>query len=277
MESKTIKSQTQIETEMKKQLHNDLYDYLVCQKCQIVPKIGEIYVCAKNDHATCAACFMSTKVCKICKTAITTQSKVLEQLRTRLPISCKNRKNGCQTVLTLDSLVYHEIDCEWRPIFCPDLSCKAETVIFNTLDQHLTDNHIYHNVPTNQSFFFNGFNTVKEEYYSGNSEFWIPVKLSLKKAQFFCEVTLNQGRFYFWVYYHGSPENAKNYKYTIKIFNNGDEKFIYNATVRSLNESKETIIRDENALVISTTQVRRLVSNEKLKWDVQLWGFGSLF
>jgi hypothetical protein len=135
-----VKSETQIETEAMKKLYKTLYKYLVCQKCIIVPKTGAIYVCATGEHATCAACFIYTKVCEVCKKAITTPSKVLEELRTSLPISCKNQKNGCSTVLTMDSLVYHEVECEWRTIFCPDLDCK--TVIFNMLDQHLKKQHL---------------------------------------------------------------------------------------------------------------------------------------
>jgi hypothetical protein len=112
---------------------------LIAEKLTFTP-LCILYRFANREHATCAACFISTKVCEVCKMA-TIPSPVLEQLRTSLPISCKYRKNGCQTVLTLDSLVYHEIDCEWRLIFCPDLSCNTEPVIFNTLDQHLTENH----------------------------------------------------------------------------------------------------------------------------------------
>jgi hypothetical protein len=269
MASKIVKSEAQIETEVKTKIHNDLYAYLVCQKCKIVPKTGEIYVCAKNEHATCAACFISTKVCKICKTAVTTQSKVLEQLRTSLPISCKNRKNGCQTVLTIDSLVYHEIDCEWRLIFCPDLNCKAEIIIFNKLNQHLTEHHKNPNVNKKLSVFEQNL-ILTEENYSRSSAFWYPIPFSLKKAQFFLEFALKNGRFYLWVYYHGSPEEAKNYKCKLKVFGDCDAEFIFNGIVRSLDESKETVFKDECSLDFSVTQARQLVSNGLLKSSVEV-------
>jgi hypothetical protein len=76
--------------------------------------------------------------------------------------------------------------------------------------------------------FVDGHHTVNEQCYSQGTMFWKTIKLLLKEAQFFCEFTMNEGRFYFWVYYHGSPESAKNYKYTIKVSNNGDEEFSYN-------------------------------------------------
>jgi hypothetical protein len=44
-------------TNYKIQLHNDLYKFLVCQKCEEVPKYGPIYTCDAGDHATCTDCF----------------------------------------------------------------------------------------------------------------------------------------------------------------------------------------------------------------------------
>jgi hypothetical protein len=61
------KSDTEIEAEMKKKFHNDLYTYLVCQKCKIVPKTGAIYVCTNGDHASCRACFNQSDICNICQ------------------------------------------------------------------------------------------------------------------------------------------------------------------------------------------------------------------
>jgi hypothetical protein len=268
MASRMIKSLTQIETDLKKQLHNDLYDYLVCQRCQIVPKTGEIYVCALGEHAMCADCFISTKVCPICFTKNARPSKGLEQLRNKLPMSCKYRKNGCTTVLTLDSMLYHEPECQLRLIFCPDLNCGAKE-LFQELGLHLKYSHPCV-VERKLSLFYTCY-IVHEDTYYMETETYNPIQFSLKKAQFFLQMFVNNGLFYFWVHYHGSPEEAKNYKCTIKVFKDGaDEKFIYTSTVRSLDEPLETIINDENALIISTRQIRRLVANGKLKCIVKV-------
>jgi hypothetical protein len=269
MASKIVKSEAQIETEVKKKLHNDLYTYLVCQKCQIVPKTGTIYACPKAEHAICAACFVLTKICTICKTAVLpTPSKILEQLRTSLPISCKNRKNGCKTVLTMDSLVYHEVECEWRKIVCPDFFCKIGNVIYNMLSQHMTE-HKNQIVDKEMLVFEQNF-LLTEEYLSKSSLIWYPIPFSQKQAKFFLELVLQNGRFYLWVYYHGSPEEAKNYTCNLKVFGDCDAKFIYNGIVRSLDEPKETVFKDGCALDFSLTQARLLVSNTVLKCSVQV-------
>jgi hypothetical protein len=61
------------------------------------------------------------------KSNVSARSKASEIVRTTLPLSCKFRKNGCNAVLTLEALLHHEVDCQWRLIFCPH---HAE-VLFN--------------------------------------------------------------------------------------------------------------------------------------------------
>jgi hypothetical protein len=140
-----IASLQPIKIDLKKELHNEFYNVFVCQICKEVPKQGPIYTCNTGDHATCNDCFQTSKVCK-CKADIKYRNKALEKIRTSLPLSCKFRKNGCSSVLTLESLLFHEVDCEWRQIFCPVLGCSSnesdgDKILFNLLDNHLTEHH----------------------------------------------------------------------------------------------------------------------------------------
>jgi hypothetical protein len=48
----------------KKKLHDDLYQFLVCQKCEEVLNEGPIYNCDAGDHAACNDCFQTSNVCK---------------------------------------------------------------------------------------------------------------------------------------------------------------------------------------------------------------------
>jgi hypothetical protein len=184
-----------------------------------VPKTGSIYVCTNGEHAICADCFILKKKCD-------NPSKGLEQLRNKLPLSCKNRKNGCKTVLTLDSMLFHEAECEWRPIFCPVLFCYDKSDIFTMHAPHLTDFES-DLVDQKQSFFEKVFLLKKNKGLLQDYGCWSdPNRFSLKKGQFFFKMVLDRGLFYFWVYYCGSSEEAKNYNCTIEVFN-GDQKFSY--------------------------------------------------
>jgi hypothetical protein len=254
MASSVVKSESQIRMDLKKELHNDFYEFLVCQNCEAVPKEGPIYTCdnATCDFATCKDCWQITKknICK-CLSNVRTQSKVLEKLRTTLPLSCKFRKNGCNTILTLDSLLYHEVDCQRRPIFCPRLSCISNTtnavkIIFNLFAYHLTEHHTDVATDLFASMIESHFTDITAYYLNENCEndrySWPPRKLTLNGAQFFIEMVLRNDRFYIWLYYYGSKEEAKNYSCTIRAYGGPDnEEFIGWSAQRSNHFTLSTI------------------------------------
>jgi hypothetical protein len=183
----TIHHKTQIELDLKKNLHIDLYKFLVCQECEEVPKYGLIYTCDAGDHATCKYCFETSKVCKCkCNDNIKNRSKALEHIRTTLPLACKNRKNGCNAILAINSLLCHEVDCQFRGIFCPVLSCTKEVgnIVFNNLGDHLTEHHKdIDNDNGDTSYIDSGF-VVDERVFASNAA-WSPEKLVLKKSSIF--------------------------------------------------------------------------------------------
>lgn len=110
----------------------------------VVPKLGQINLCQDGKHAICENCSAMTNICN-CGSRIMGRSHGLEKLRTTLPMSCKYGKNGCHVILSLDVLLYHEENCQWRPIFCPDMNCSeafdGPNVIFNSLEDHLSKYH----------------------------------------------------------------------------------------------------------------------------------------
>jgi hypothetical protein len=258
MASKITKSETQNDLDVKKRLHNDLHEFLVCQKCKEVPKYGPIYSCDSGDHATCQYCFKTSKVCK-CKANIKVRNKGLEKVRTTLPMSCKFRKNGCNAVLTLESLLYHERDCQFRVIFCIFLDCfcnsqKIPKIIFKNLEDHLTEKHTQ-------------IDNANTSYIEFQCPFFHkdtpgPTKLVLNNSQFFYVMAMKNDRYYFWAYYYGSSEEAKNYNCTIKLFG-GDEEYSYNGPPRSLDESRDEIIWKEYALCLGFEQFVRLIQKDR--------------
>jgi hypothetical protein len=166
--------------------------------------------------------------------------------------------------LTLESLLYHEVECQFRGIFCPFEQCQKEVpyIVFKNLDDHLTE---YHKDILSE-------NTSYIESYFKNFSSWStpsPTKLVLNNAQFFLVMAREKwpkGRFYIWVYYYGSPEEAKNYHCSIKLFGDGEE-FIYNGPPRSLDESKDQIIGEDHALSLGFC---RVPCEKTLKYSVKI-------
>jgi hypothetical protein len=263
------KSETQSNMDLKKTLHNDIYEFIVCQKCEEVPKEGPIFSCDGGDHATCNVCFHTSKVCK-CKANIKHRSKVLEKIRTTLPLSCKFRKNGCNSVLTLESLLYHEVDCQFRLIFCPSCPVKeVPNIVFKNFEDHLSEHH------KDMAYAYTSYHerrfTVKESLlaFTTSTVSWT-LKFDFNKAHFFRMMAKEKDRFYIWIYYYGSMGEAENYNSTIKVFGGTGEEYIYNGPPRSLDESINQIIRDENALILGVGQVKRLLVNEALQCSVKM-------
>jgi hypothetical protein len=79
-------------------------------------------------------------------------------------------------------------------------------------------------------------------------------------------------RFYIWLYYYGSREEAKNYNCTIKVFGGPDnEQFPYEGPPRSLDESRLEVINGDCCLSISLSQAKRIVSEQgKINYSVNI-------
>jgi hypothetical protein len=68
---------------------------------------------------------------------------------------------------------------------------------------------------------------------------------------------------------YGSKEEAENYQSTIKVYGGAGEEYNYIGPPRSLDESKDQIIREGNALILYVSQVKRLVNKDCLQCLVQ--------
>jgi hypothetical protein len=165
--------------------------------------------------------------------------------------------------LTLESLHYHEVDCQFRVIFCPVLTCNAcsdvPKIIFKNLEDHLTEHHT--DTPTDTSYTERTFTVTEEDLASTANICWGPqlTKLVLNNAQFFRGMAKEKDHFYIWIYYYGSKEEAENYQCTIKVYGGAGEEYNYIGPPRSLDESKDQIIREGNTLLLCVSQVKRLL------------------
>jgi hypothetical protein len=54
------------------------------------------------------------------------------------------------------------------------------------------------------------------------------------------------------------------------VFGGAAEEYIYNGPPRSLDESQDQIIREDNALILSNGQVKRIISQDKLKCSIKI-------
>ena len=108
----------------------------LCTFCKIIPR-GPIY---QSEEGTI--------VCSTCKDSKegnfqqNDMTKLMEKLLSTLPRSCKFKKNGCKRTMDIQSIEYHEEDCEHRDIQCVATICQ-EILPASSLFGHLKTVHEY--------------------------------------------------------------------------------------------------------------------------------------
>jgi hypothetical protein len=158
---------------------------------------------------------------------------------------------------------------------CVNNKRNGTKIIFNLFDNHLTEHHTDLANDLNQSSIENVLNQITEDDLNCMETAyckWVARKISLNGAQFFDEVILKHQKFYMWVYYLGSKEEAKNYSCAIKVYGGPDnEEFSYIGPPRSLDESLEEVIAANCGLMLNLDQAKRIVSEEKMKYSIKIF------
>ena len=108
-----------IKFETEKKILDEVADEVACSICKIVPREIPLYmspggniVCSKCKHANPRANFKQNEL-----------TRAMDKVLQSLPKTCKFRKDGCKIAANLNSIEYHEEDCEFRDILCPLLFC----------------------------------------------------------------------------------------------------------------------------------------------------------
>ena len=74
---------------------------------------------------------------------------------------------------------------------------------------------------------------------------------------------------YFWLYFIGSPQEVKNYAYTLSLTTKTGEKFTYYGHVKSLDEERHEIIVQKLGFAIGIEVIKRAM-NEKKEFDMEV-------
>jgi hypothetical protein len=183
------------------------------------------------------------------------------------PTKCKFTDNGCQVVILLKDLEVHEVDCVYRNINCPFRDCNAKDVSFIGLGDHLDAKH--------EDLKKIGKARSKDFILMQDQEpaVWIPQELAFRNRSFFTEVHRDaalKSRL-FWMYFHGTPEEAVHYSYRIKIVGGNGKEITFKGDVYSLHETKKAIMVRKDVLNVFDCQVISLVVDEKINFEITLY------
>ena len=102
----------------------------------------------------------------------------------------------------------------------------------------------------------------------GQSVYWVPRRLVVenKNGTTFFEVgttSIKKEVAYRWIYFHGSPDEAKNYGYTMTVSGETIESFTYHGYMHTLDDNMEKIMDEKSCLAIPIEGIRRIMDEEK--------------
>ena len=104
-----------------------------------------------------------------------------------------------------------------------------------------------------------------------SEEKWCPKKFTAFNKTFFEVGILRNNLIYKWVYVLALPDEAKNYFFHAYVKNsNGENVLTYYDQVRSLVESHEEVIENENCFIIGVKQAKKFVKEDTKQVDFSM-------
>ena len=248
---------------------------LQCHKCKNVPgpTQKDRYSCTNAAHTLCEEhkikCPCGSKVGK-------SPSPVISKLLQNLPWMCKNYKMGCREIkMNVEDLDHHQRKCVYREVYCPEIVCKKEKVLFKDILIHLKKCikiPIFEEKMSNKEANKFDFDVwIDPGLELENEDSWAPSKMtSTCGGVFFSSVYVKNETLYVWICLLGSSDEAKKFSVTYSMKNKLGEIFVYTGPVHTLDKNYEAIITSGSLLGIGIDAVKRSLDGRPVDGEKQL-------
>ena len=279
-----------IKFEAEKKILDEVADEVACSICKIVPREIPLYASPGGD-IVCSTCKNANPHANFQQNNLT---RAMEKVLANLPRACKFRKNGCKIAANLNSIEYHEEDCEFRDILCPIDFCK-ETYPFTCFFDHLKSKHSLDLIGSSPSLDIeqNGskFILKSKNILARNKEleetplihsrgcrylgmvsekkFLLNYKID---PTFDAQEELKTSRHaFFWVQIIGSKFETKNFKYSLQVEDPGFEgTYSYEGYVKSLDDKKYDIHKSCIAGLIISFETFKRFTDELFTMNIEI-------
>ena len=204
---------------------------LQCYKCKDVPGPKEIektrYSCFDSSHTLCE----KDKLRCPCGSLVgKNPSPIIANLLQDLPWMCHNYKRGCREIkITISELEFHQRQCIFREVYCPDQNCCKESreieLLFKDITKHLDDCHFDRCIKLKnegQNVWRVNLTDKKRNFEQsddlgfGTAGPWYATR-STCGAVFFPQACLKENGIHCWVNFLGSSDDAKNYTVNFSV------------------------------------------------------------
>ena len=241
----------------KQDFSQTLYEHLKCHICESRLRAGKHrwYRCTQA-HMICQDCReVKGKTNCSCTEFIPLEfCKVIEALlnQDKMQFKCENLARGCQESSDEENMIFHQIECIYRTVNCPDPVCRSQEPFYELLDHMKTKKKC----------------RAKIELFGAKNDcsvtvrgYRAPVQITVDKKVFFSFVWILDGVLHHWIQIYGSPSEAKNYSYTLEYYNDTKTPKVTNTfsdQVVSIDETADSITENGNCFSIS----RKVLENK---------------
>ena len=174
-----------------------------------------------------------------------------------------------------EAMLSHEKECICRLITCPRIDCKLK-VPFHELLDHMRNNEPKKHLWKSYSI-LNGEKKKHECKIVGKIEdlgTLFPVYFDVNGRSFFSIARVQKDTFYQWIHFFRSPDDAKNYSYTLEYYgNNGASQRtnIYTNFVIPIDEPSHAVEKSFNCFTMSyQAMVNQFIEDGTFKYSVQI-------
>ena len=253
---------------------------LVCQVCKGHARPGERrwYRCM-NLHQICQECKAEEEKCLCGQPISLDYCKIIEHLLSveGLKFNCINTKNGCKEAFVESALGEHESDCIYRLVPCPfdaiadDGSGCGRRVAFQKVIQHYEFEHLDESDEELSHIDLSKIQTWNENELglSGEDSYVDPYMVTLNKQTFLFAQKTEDKVVYKWVYILGSPTEAKNFSYTLKlIWRKGEISF--KGKVAAIDETFDALFESGKCFAIPHNALKAQFVDEDNNYECLL-------
>ena len=234
-----------------------LIEQLKCYICKDGLKAGKHrwYRCLQL-HMICQDCKEAGNLANcLCKKKISLEfCKMTEALLNakKMRFSCENQSRGCQEKLDEENMIFHQSECIFRLVVCPNLKCKSEVPFYDLLN-HMSTEEFRKYKMTGSIGKMVATRWKHNNTRTGNSVF-PSLELEVNGIGTFIIVArIYNEVFYHWIHFLGSSQEAKKFSYTFEYKN--EEKTphasnVYSNQMVSIDDSFDKIIENGNCFGI---------------------------
>ena len=258
-------SKAKIEFQLNRKIFDLVGDEGLCTFCKITPR-GPIYQSGEEGTIVCSTCKDSKKG----KFQQNDMTKLVEKLLSTLPRSCKFKKNGCKRTMDIQSIEYHEEDCEHRDIQCVFGAC-GEILPASSLFDHLETVHkvsfhqedLDYEKKGSKHIFKRFFHDLEENDFVNGATYTFGVliqKTLIFGVHFDFSPEIRNAKCF--VRILGSKFEAMNYKYAIKIEDPVFGVYYYQNQVKSLDDKREDVFESNVCLILPLEMFREYIGKD---------------